>query len=303
MKLSIIIPHYNSPALLKVLLDSIGIHQDTQIVVVDDHSTKELETYFALSQDPLYSHVTFVSNDLGKKGAGSARNKGLDLSTGDFYLFCDADDYLVNGYRKVLEPYFECDYDVVYFTPISRYVDSQEDAHRADKFIDLIKAHMDHPTQKTEDAIRFTFYIPSSKLIKRDMVIQHHIRFDETMVSNDVMFSVMIGAEAQKIDVSLETIYCLTRSTGSLTMTRLEKNFDKRFEIGLNLHRYLREKLSTQRYAQLDLPALVFVLQAFQYHLGIKKALWVYKQLKQQHIPVFRLSLFNKRRLKQLKRK
>jgi hypothetical protein len=142
-----------------------------------------------------------------------------------------------------------------------------------------------------------------NELIKRNMVKQHHIRFDETMVSNDVMFSAMIGAEAQKIDVSLETIYCLTRSTDSLTMSRLEKNFDKRFEIGLNLHRYLKEKLSAQRYAQLDLPALVFVLQAFQYHLGIKKALWVYKQLKQQNIPVFRLSLFNKRRLKQLKRK
>ncbi len=303
MKISIIIPHYNSPELLKVLLDSIGSYEDTQIIVVDDHSTKQLENYTSLSQDPAYAHVTFVLNDFGKKGAGSARNKGLDLAIGQSLLFCDADDYLLPDYRTCLEPYLEKNIDLVYFTPISRFIGTQEDAHRADKFIDLIKAYLDQPSQKTEDALRFTYYVPTSKLIKHDLIKQHQIRFDETMVSNDVMFSAKVGAEAQKIEVSSESIYCLTRSPGSLTMSRVEKNFDQRFEIGLNLHRYLKEKISAQRYGQLELPALVYVIQAFQYHLGLKKALWVYKQLRREHIPVFRLGLLNKRRLRQLKRK
>ena len=298
MTLSIIIPHYNSPVFLKVLLDSIGHYDDTQIIVVDDHSTKETEKYQALKSDPAYAYVTFVSNQDGKKGAGSARNTGLKLAQGKYLMFCDADDYLVQGYRTVIEPYLRGETELVYFTPISRYVGSDQDAHRTDKFIELVKAYLDHPCEKTEDALRLTFYIPSSKLILKDMVVRNQIQFDETMVSNDVMFSTKAGALAKSIAASSQTIYCLTRSEGTLTTTRLEKNFDTRFEIGLKLHDYIRSTIGEKRYRQIDLPALVYVLQAFQYKLGLKKAWWVIRRLKAQKIRILPLTLFTSRRIR-----
>ena len=298
MKLSIIIPHYNSPVLLKVLLDSIGHFDDTQIIVVDDHSTKFTDTYQALITDKTYSHVTFVSNESGKKGAGSARNSGLKLATGKYLMFCDADDYLVKGYRSVIEPYLDKETELVYFSPISRFVDSDTDAHRTDKFIELVKSYLDHPCEKTEDALRLTFYIPSSKLVLKALVDRHQIQFDETMVSNDVMFSTKAGALAKTIEASAQTIYCLTRSEGTLTTSRLEKNFDTRFEIGLKLHAYVKETVGEKRYKQIDLPALVYVLQAFQYKLGFKKAWKVIGTLKAHQIRILPLSLFSLRRLK-----
>lgn len=298
MKLSIIIPHYNSPMLLQVLLNSIGVYEDTQIIVVDDHSTKDKVLYQALSLNRAYAHVTFVDNPENKKGAGSARNTGLKLATGKYLMFCDADDYLILGYRQIIEPYLEKETELIYFTPISRFVGSDEDAHRTDKFIELVNAYLTHPCEKTEDALRLTFYIPSSKLIHKTLVDKHHLEFDETMVSNDVMFSTKAGALAKSIEASSKTIYCLTRSEGSLTTSRLEKNYDTRFEIGLKLHAYIKSTIGEKRYRQIDLPALVYILQAFQYRLGVKKAWWVTRQLKSNGIRIFPMSLFSLRRLR-----
>ena len=48
---SIIIPHYNSPDLLAVLLDSIPEKEDIQIIVVDDNSTKKTDIYEKVKSD------------------------------------------------------------------------------------------------------------------------------------------------------------------------------------------------------------------------------------------------------------
>ncbi len=213
-------------------------------------------------------------------------------------MFCDADDHLVKGYRQVIEPVLDSETELVYFSPISRFIDTDQDAHRTDKFIELIKTYLDHPCEKTEDALRLTFYIPSSKLILKALVDRHQIRFDETMVSNDVMFSTKAGSLAKTMEASAQTIYCLTRSEGTLTTSRLEKNFDTRFEIGLKLHAYVRATIGEQRYKRIDLPALVYVLQAFQYKLGIKKAWKVIRDLKAHQIRILPMSLFSLRRLK-----
>ena len=76
--ISIIIPHYNTPALLKRLLDSIGFHEDVQIIVIDDNSTKDISLYQAVQKEYQSDHTIFLKNDSGKKGAGAARNIGLE---------------------------------------------------------------------------------------------------------------------------------------------------------------------------------------------------------------------------------
>ncbi len=301
IKLSIIIPHYNSPKLLCVLLNSIVMNPETQIIVVDDHSTQELEVYRDLIHNSAYQQVSFISNKINKKGAGSARNTGLECASGKYLLFCDADDYLIKGYDQIIAPYLDGESDLVYFSPKSEDLKTHVKADRADKFIELIENYLKQPNEKTRDALRFTFYIPSSKLIKRSLVEKYQICFDEIMVSNDVMFSTKVGAQAENIQASHETIYCLTRSEGTLTTTRQEKNFDTRFEVGLELHRLVKATVGLQRYRSIDLPALIYVIQAFQYKLGFKKAWWVVCQLKKNEIKILRLSLFSSRRLRKLK--
>jgi glycosyltransferase involved in cell wall biosynthesis len=65
--ISIIIPHYNTPALLKRLLDSIGFHEDVQIIVIDDKSTKDLSVFQAVKAEYQSDHTRFLDNTSAEK--------------------------------------------------------------------------------------------------------------------------------------------------------------------------------------------------------------------------------------------
>lgn len=45
IRLSIVIPHYNTPDLLQKLLDSIPVDEGIQVIVVDDKSDRDLNIY------------------------------------------------------------------------------------------------------------------------------------------------------------------------------------------------------------------------------------------------------------------
>jgi glycosyltransferase involved in cell wall biosynthesis len=292
MNLSIIIPHHNQPDLLEIALRSIGKDPLTQIIVIDDHSDKNLDELQNLKQNPLYSHVLFLESPQGQRGPGCARNLGIENATGKYLMVVDADDYLEEDYQKILQPYLESELDVVYFTPISRIIGTQEDAHRVDKYIKLIADYLNDPCERTEDAIRFTFYITPSKLYKRSLIEEHHIRYDETMVSEDVMFSMRVGAYAKTIACTKEVIYCATRSANSLTMTQNQQTYDTRFNILLIQHAFIRERIGEKRYKKLDLPSLIFIVNAFTYHLGLKVAIRSALMMKKHHIRILRSNQF-----------
>lgn len=96
MKLSVIIPLYNSGKFLETCIDSL-LHQDIivsdyEILIIDDGSTdKSLEVANALADK--HNNV-FVYSKLNG-GVGSARNLGLSLAKGEYLYFIDPDDYLM----------------------------------------------------------------------------------------------------------------------------------------------------------------------------------------------------------------
>lgn len=88
MGCSIIIPTFNRVDLIGYTIESL-IHcnyQDIEIIVIDDSSTDNTVEY--LKQN--YPSVFVTLND--KKGASSARNKGLALAKKDFIMYLDSDD-------------------------------------------------------------------------------------------------------------------------------------------------------------------------------------------------------------------
>ena len=93
-KISIIIPDYNVGKYLRECLDSC-INQtleDIEIICVDDCSTddsfKILEEYRAKD-----SRIRIFQQEKNKK-QGTARNKGLEVATGEYIWFVDSDDYI-----------------------------------------------------------------------------------------------------------------------------------------------------------------------------------------------------------------
>lgn len=105
--ISIIIPVYNKEKYLRKCLDSLisQTYRNIEIILVDDGSTDnsgEICDYYS-SKD---SRITVIHNK--NKGASQSRNVGINLSTGDYIMFVDSDDWvdvniceiLINAIRK-----------------------------------------------------------------------------------------------------------------------------------------------------------------------------------------------------------
>ncbi len=245
--LTIIIPHYNSPDLLSKLLDSIPNREEIEVLVVDDNSQGDRQISEACKEKNK-TKATFFVNDTGRKGAGVCRNIGLAHAKGKWLLFADADDFFSENLWEKLHRYFQEEADIVYFVPSSIYVDTGERANRDRLTGGLVKNYLQSPSQDTEVQLRFGFESPWSKLVRRAMVEEKKIYFDETMVANDVMFSIKCAVAAKNITASLENIYCVTKSEGTLTTTGGEKYFQIRLEVWVDKYKFLKKRLSKQEW-------------------------------------------------------
>ena len=99
--ISVIIPVYNTPeAYLKRCLESIcnQTYKDIELILVDDGS-KEQCAYFCDSCSALDYRLAVIHKENG--GVSSARNKGIELASGDYIMFVDPDDTL--AHEKCLE--------------------------------------------------------------------------------------------------------------------------------------------------------------------------------------------------------
>lgn len=110
IELSIIIPVYNASKLLNRCLDSI-FNQETQysyeVILVDDGSSDNSVELIKARKEP--NIVLFQQQNAGPS---VARNKGVELATGTYCAYLDADDYWMPGFIEktvsFLEEHKEC---------------------------------------------------------------------------------------------------------------------------------------------------------------------------------------------------
>ncbi len=93
-KVSVIVPVYNEEKYLNKCLNSLVIQtlKDIEIIVINDGSKDSSLDIMQKFANNYKDKVKVI--DSKNEGAGSARNKGLDIATGEFIKFVDADDYL-----------------------------------------------------------------------------------------------------------------------------------------------------------------------------------------------------------------
>lgn len=97
---SIIIPLYNKGKLIKRAIDSVLLqtYQSYEIIVVDDGSTDDSASFVKEYSDKRIRY--FFQNN---RGVSFARNKGIDVSSGEWLVFLDADDELLPCALSIFE--------------------------------------------------------------------------------------------------------------------------------------------------------------------------------------------------------
>lgn len=211
---SIIIPHHNIPDLLVRCLNSIPRRDDIQIIVVDDKSdelyNKDLQI---ISNQFPYTEFIFLKQN---KGGGYARNVGIKHAKGKYLLFADADDYFTYGLSAVLDDYLLSDVDVIYFDAISQDSDTYKISSRARHLNRMIRRYPKN-TKDSERNLRYVFGEPWSKMVKRSIIEEYSIKFDEYNIHNDTKFSYLVGFYCKKMIVDQRAIYCVTTRLGSVS--------------------------------------------------------------------------------------
>lgn len=221
-KYSIIIPHKNTPSLLVRCVASIPRRDDLQIVIVDDNSDPSMVDFdnFPIKND---DHTVVVFDKSGK-GAGRARNIGMENATGEKFIFADADDFFNYCFNEVLDEYKDDTTDIVFFNASScdsaTYVNTRRNMFRNELFEGYKKA-----PQLYDYYLRYECGYPWGKIIRKGLILDNHVQFEEAIVNNDTRFSYTTGHLAQSIKVDQRAIYCLTFSPSSITYTMNDEKY------------------------------------------------------------------------------
>jgi glycosyltransferase involved in cell wall biosynthesis len=207
---------------------------------VDDNSDSDKVDFakFPCLNDP-YVEIVFGKNENGRKGAGYARNLGLERAKGKWLVFADADDFFVeNAFNHLfIETDSLC--DIIYFKgiyPTNALVKREEPdiiAKRIDDFV--------HKADDAENRLRYKYLVPWGKMIKMSVVKKRGIWFDEVIAGNDIMFSLLTGYYASSITAIDKTVYCVTVNRGSLSYTSSLNIIESRYVVLLRYNNFLKK--------------------------------------------------------------
>lgn len=210
---TIIVPHYNIPDLLMRCLRSIPVSEDIQVIVVDDNSP-DADTYLERYPELSRPYLEFIRTTKGG-GAGYARNVGLDNAKGEWLLFADADDFFSRDMYNIIISQVDSDADIIYYKVRNVLCD---DIYQVVSRTDYLNYFVDDFIKTGDEKhLRYQYGQPWCKMIKRNLVEYHHLRFDEIQFGNDTFFSVFAGYYAQKIDAVDTVLYIYTFRPESLS--------------------------------------------------------------------------------------
>lgn len=232
--LSIIIPHYNIPMLLKRCLSSIPKRNDLQIIVVDDNSPEESKLKLG-ELEKEFNYVEFIYSETNG-GGGRARNIGLKHANGKFVLFADADDFFNYCINNVLDEYQKEDGDVVFFNASHIDTDTYLPTGRVST---LQTALRQYEKDKNLDSFRYVFGEPWCKIIRRQLIIDNDIEFDEIAIHNDTRFSYLVGYYARQLKFDNRALYCLADRSGSVSKGLTDEKQAIRVSVFARKNRFL----------------------------------------------------------------
>ena len=119
--ISVIIPVYNAEQWLTRCIDSLisqTVFQEMEIIVIDDGSQdssgKIIDSYAMKYPNIICKHIQ-------NGGVSNARNTGLDLCSGEYVTFVDADDYFDNCFIEKMFSAMDDDCDIVCSGFIAEY--------------------------------------------------------------------------------------------------------------------------------------------------------------------------------------
>lgn len=223
-RISIIVPVYNTSEYLEKCLYSL-INQtikNIEIIVVNDGSTdNSLEIINKIAKDDQRIKVYNKKNG----GLSSARNYGIEKSTGKYIGFVDSDDYVREDMYEILGKNLENSFADM---SICRWYIVENEIKKECSF------KTENKILNSEDAINLLLSHSSfdnfvvTKLYKRELF--DNIRFDEGKLLEDLLIMYKLINKARLISLCSEPLYYYVQRNNSITNSLNKKLDEKCFD-------------------------------------------------------------------------
>ena len=197
MKLSVIVPMYNSSLYIEEMMQSfISIDKDkVEVILIDDGST-DITSEICKRYLNKYSNMKLYINT--NHGVSYSRNFGLDKITGDYVIFVDSDDRLdCNWYSKIVKVIFESpDNDIYFFS--NGFVEENCDAHS------LVESIIGFKNMYSN------CYLPTpwSKVYRTIFLKDNNICFNDSIIhGEDALFNLEVIFKSKSIKLVNDSFY------------------------------------------------------------------------------------------------
>lgn len=220
IRFSIIIPAYNAAKALPHLIQSIEkqTYAPHEVLFINDCSTDDTAMILDdLAKDS--GHQGWRAYHQPKNsGVSACRNKGIDLASGDYILFMDADDWIEPNLLEKVAFYLQNQKpDVLAFGVFEDYLDQEQSIYYSNTHT-LEKRLAEEPVDFAKmiyDLERETLYgYPWNKVYRTSLLQENHIQFPAMSFSEDFFFNAKVYDHAASAMTIPEVLYHYQNQTG-----------------------------------------------------------------------------------------
>ena len=216
VKVSIIVPIYNTEKYLKKCIDSLISQslKDIEIILINDGSLDNSDKIIKGYKD---KRIKYIKKD--NEGIGKTRNLGIRKASGQFIMFIDSDDYIDKDCAlKMYEKAIKSNCDLV----MSNYFRDRNGTIEEVYFSSFKDSSVfDNPSIFMNINLG-----PCNKIYKRELLLDNKIFFEEKLKYEDVPFVIKTLLNAKKIGKIDDCLSYYVIHANSETTIRDKRLFD-----------------------------------------------------------------------------
>lgn len=258
---SVIIPVYNVEKYLADCIDSVICqnYENLEIIIVDDgtpdKSGEIADSYIAKDERIRVIHQK-------NSGVASARNHGFDVSTGEFIIYIDSDDWISKDHVSYLMSLHEK-------TGSDMCMSTGFFIQKHDSQVEKEKVDILSPAEAAALLLSPGTVIGSyNKLYKKSYLLENNIRQNETLFSGEGLnYTVIAAQHANSVAVGNRKVYYYRRNVSESATTKFNIKMFTNNELSLDILK--KDKVvSSEKFDTM--------LELFRVHLVISGLLAIY---------------------------
>ena len=222
--ISVVMPIYNAAKYLNNIFEDVlnQTYDNWELIAVNDCSRDEsgkiCDAFAKRDERIRVLHLT------ENAGAGNARNQGIDLAKGEYVTFVDADDDIeLDLYKKVHDVLKQHPVDVVGWGLVEEYFDKKEQLVSRNELLFPETFCADKgEVQKTVLLLEQKTLLGYqwNKVYKRELLVNHNIRFESAVLYEDYFFNLEVMKHAQSMYMLNEALYHYKKRVNDSITTR-----------------------------------------------------------------------------------